>query len=123
MFDEYNYNSETPPQGSQNSDAEEDSSTFEIPLNTLIECLNIFGTAGSSVSAAGSGGTSGKYKKWKRAGDDSDQEGDHDGRGRRHSNGTSSTKGIDSYFGSTSDKGTGMRMTYIGSGYPLTLLM
>ncbi|KAJ7118827.1 Rad1/Rec1/Rad17 [Mycena epipterygia] len=126
VFDEFTYNSETPaaPQGSQNSDAEEDSSAFEIPLNTLIECLNIFGTAGSSVSAVGTGGTSGKYKKWKRAGDDSDQEGDdNDGRSRRHSNGTSSARGIDSYFGSTSDKGTGMRMTYAGSGYPLTLLI
>ncbi|KAJ6606366.1 Rad1/Rec1/Rad17 [Mycena vulgaris] len=104
VFDEYTYNSESTavPHGSQNSDSEEDDAAFEIPLNTLIECLNIFGTAGSS------------FKKWKRA---------DDPRGRRHSNGGSSAKGIDQYFGSTSEKGTGMRMSYAGSGYPLTLLI
>ncbi|KAJ7677254.1 Rad1/Rec1/Rad17 [Mycena rosella] len=107
---------------SQNSDPDEDNAAFEIPLNTLIECLNIFGTAGYSASASGAGGTTGKYKKWKRAGEDSDQEGDEDdARGRRQSNGTA--RGIDSYFGSAAEKGTGMRMTYAGSGYPLTLLI
>ncbi|KAJ7168370.1 Rad1/Rec1/Rad17 [Mycena crocata] len=123
IFDEYTYNPETPaaPQDSQNSDREEEEevAAFEIPLNTLIDCLNIFGTAGSST--AGAGGTTGKYKKWKRAGEDSDPEGDEDdARGRRSSAGTA--RGIDQYFGG-SDKGTGMRMTYAGSGHPLTLLI
>ncbi|KAF8191492.1 Rad1/Rec1/Rad17 [Mycena galopus ATCC 62051] len=122
VFDEYTYNSETPAADSQTSDPEEDNSAFEIPLNTLIECLNIFGTAGSSGAATG-GGT-GKYTKWKRAGDGSDHEGDDDdGRGRRSSNGAGGTRTIDNYFGSTSDKGTGMRMSYTGSGFPLTLLI
>jgi cell cycle checkpoint protein len=124
IFDEYTYNSESPaaPQNSQTSEPEEEeaNSAFEIPLNTLIECLNIFGTAGSS--GAGTGAATGKYKKWKRAGDDSDQEGDEDnGQGRRSSNG--GARGIEHYFGNASDKATGMRMSYAGSGFPLTLLM
>ncbi|KAJ7684525.1 Rad1/Rec1/Rad17 [Mycena polygramma] len=126
IFDEYTYNSESPaaPQDSQTSEPEEeDNSAFEIPLNTLIECLNIFGTAGSSGSAAGTSGTTGKYKKWKRAGDDSDQEGDDDDGHRRRSSNGAGGKSIDHYFGAASDKGTGMRMTYAGSGFPLTLLI
>ncbi|KAJ7221667.1 Rad1/Rec1/Rad17, partial [Mycena pura] len=123
IFDEYIYHPDpsTSVALSQNSDDDEDNAVFEIPLNTLIECLNIFGTAGaSSGSAAGGGGGTGRYTKWKRAGDDSDQEagGDDD---RRRSN--ANTRGIDQYFGSASDKGTGMRMTYAGSGFPLTLLI
>ncbi|KAJ7243420.1 Rad1/Rec1/Rad17 [Mycena haematopus] len=125
VFDEYTYNSETPtaPRDSQTSDPEEeDNSAFEIPLNTLIECLNIFGTAGSS--GAGVGNATGKYNKWKRAEDGSDQERDDDnGRGRRSSNGTGGPRGLDNYFSSASDKGTGMRMSYAGSGFPLTLLI
>ncbi|KAJ7349030.1 Rad1/Rec1/Rad17 [Mycena albidolilacea] len=124
IFDEYTYNSESAaaPQNSQTSEPEEEeaNSAFEIPLNTLIECLNIFGTAGSS--GAGTGAATGKYKKWKRAGDDSDQEGDEDnGQGRRSSNG--GARGIEHYFGNASDKATGMRMSYAGSGFPLTLLI
>ncbi|KAF7359202.1 Cell cycle checkpoint protein RAD1 [Mycena sanguinolenta] len=125
VFDEYTYNSETAtaPQDSQNSDPdEEDNVAFEIPLNTLIECLNIFGTAGSIGAVTGS--STGTYKKWKRSGDGSDQEGDDDdGHGRRTSSGTGGTRGIENYFGNASDKGTGMRMSYAGSGCPLTLLI
>ncbi|KAK7035810.1 cell cycle checkpoint protein RAD1 [Favolaschia claudopus] len=124
-FDEYTYHSETPPapQNSQDSDGDEDdNSAFEIPLNTLIECLNIFGTAGSSGSGAGAGNATSKYKKWKRPGEDSEPEGDDDDRGWRSSNGGSGARGIDQYFGNT-EKGTGMRMSYAGSGFPLTLLI
>ncbi|KAJ6620299.1 Rad1/Rec1/Rad17 [Mycena sp. CBHHK59/15] len=131
VFDEYTYNSELPPapQNSQNSDTEEeDNAAFEIELNTLLECLNIFGTAGPSTSSM-TGGKTGRYKRWKKTGEDSDQDDDEDSRGRggrgRHSkeNDTSSAKGIDQYFSSNKEKGTGMRMTYAGSGYPLTLLI
>ncbi|KAJ7611609.1 Rad1/Rec1/Rad17 [Roridomyces roridus] len=122
VFDEFTYNSENPPAAPPDSqtsdqDEDEDNAAFEVPLNTLIECLNIFGTAGPSASAGNSGG---KYKKWK---EDSDHEGDEeaDAGGRRRQ--SSSSKGIDSYFGSAAGKGTGMRMTYAGSGYPLTLLI
>ncbi|KAJ7184396.1 Rad1/Rec1/Rad17 [Mycena filopes] len=137
IFDEYTYNSESPhtaPPNSQDSEPheeEEDNSAFEVPLNTLIECLNIFGTAGASGSAggAGAGAGAGNYKKWKRAGEDSDGDGDDgDARGRRSSHGGGGGGGggnrsIDQYFGNAADKGTGMRMTYAGSGFPLTLLI
>lgn len=131
IFDEYAYHSESPPQlqssDSQDVAEEGDNAAFEIPLNTLIECLNIFGTAGGAPSASGSG-ASGKYKKWKRAGDDSDQDrhnDDGDGgrdKGWRPGSGGASG-GIEQYFSGGSEKRTGMRMSYAGAGYPLTLLM
>lgn len=122
IFDEYAYSSENPAlappsQDSQNGE-QMDNAAFEIPLNTLIECLNIFGTAGPASTNTNS---SGKYKKWKKAGEDSDHDDDDEGgRGRgNHGN----ARGIESYFGGGSEKRTGMRMTYAGTGYPLTLLM
>lgn len=100
-----------------------DNAAFEIPLNTLIECLNIFGTAGP----ASTNSSAGKYKKWRKAGDDSDHDDGDEGRARGgRSNGANNSgvgaRGIESYFGG-SEKRTGMRMTYAGAGYPLTLLM
>ncbi|KZT20264.1 Rad1-domain-containing protein [Neolentinus lepideus HHB14362 ss-1] len=100
MFDEYQYNDpgELVPTHSQ----EGSSVAFEIRLSTLIECLNIFGTAGL---ASGS-----KFKKPRNVAGDADD--DSDGAG-----GT-----LDKFFhGNT--KGTGMRMSYAGSGYPLTLVL
>ena len=92
-----------------------DNAAFEIPLNTLIECLNIFGTAGPASTNTSN---SGKYKKWKKAGEDSDHDDDDEG-GRGRGN----ARGIDSYFGGGSERRTGLRMSYAGTGYPLTLLM
>ncbi|RDB24017.1 Cell cycle checkpoint protein RAD1 [Hypsizygus marmoreus] len=116
VFDEYCYRSENPPvvasQDSQDSEIV-DNTAFEVPLNTLIECLNIFGTAGSTSANV----TTSKFKKWKKAGDDSDND-DDGGRGR-----SAGGRGIDSYFGGGSEKRTGMRLTYAGAGYPLTLLL
>ena len=149
VFDEYAYHSETPhplpraakPQKSKRSqtepnasgtesdseneenNAEElDNAAFEIPLNTLIECLNIFGTAGPINAMAAISGSSGgggapsnskQAKKWRRVGDgDSDSEGRAGGRG------------LEAYFGpSAGEKRTGMRLSYPGAGYPLTLIM
>ncbi|TFK34832.1 Rad1/Rec1/Rad17 [Crucibulum laeve] len=131
IFDEYAYHSESPPaeqssQLSQDGDDEQepevvDNAAFEIPLNTLIECLNIFGTAGP-VSTNNSGD---KFKKWRRAEDGSDDDdGDDNGRrgGRRGVSGGGGGP-LDAYFGGGSEKRTGMRMSYAGSGYPLTLLI
>jgi cell cycle checkpoint protein len=125
IFDEYSYRSENPaptPQSQDSQNGEQlDNAAFEIPLNTLIECLNIFGTAGpASTNANGTG----KYKKWKKTGEDSDHDDENEGgggggRGRNGGN----ARGIESYFAGGSEKRTGMRMTYAGSGYPLTLLM
>ncbi|KAK7037464.1 checkpoint clamp complex protein Rad1 [Paramarasmius palmivorus] len=110
VFDEYEYHPEDQEgQSAHNKEDEEvleedpdeqKATAFELPLNTLIECLNIFGTAGGS-------------------GDESGDEADGNGRRRRQgANGGS----LDQFFG-RSDKRTSMRMTYMGTGYPLTLLI
>ena len=144
VFDEYTYHAEPPqvpkpkrrqtdPNASgtesyseneeDEAQAEEpDNAAFEIPLNTLIECLNIFGTAGilnatTAISGSSGGGgapsNSKQAKKWRRAGD-----GDSDGEGR------AGRRGIEAYFGSgAGEKRTGMRLSYAGAGYPLTLIM
>ncbi|KAH0584433.1 Cell cycle checkpoint protein RAD1 [Termitomyces sp. J132] len=112
IFDEYSYQSDA-IQSSQESEGAEINVGFEIPLNTLIECLNIFGTAGAPPTNA-----SIKYKKWKKAGNDSDHDDDDDRRGR----GRSEARGLDAYF-SGPDKRTGMRLTYVGPGNPLTLVL
>ncbi|KAF8061634.1 Rad1/Rec1/Rad17 [Lyophyllum atratum] len=118
-FDEYAYRSENPAvessQGSEDVDLA-DNVAFEVPLNTLIECLNIFGTAGAASTNVSSGN---KYKKWKKAGEDSDH-GDDDERGGRGR--SAANRGIDTYFTGGSER-TGMRMTYAGAGHPLTLLL
>lgn len=146
VFDEYTYHAEPPPRAAARpqkhkprqadpnasgteSDSEDgenneelDNAAFEIPLNTLIECLNIFGTAGAMNAMAASSGSSGgggappnskQAKKWRRVGD-----GDSDGEGR------AGGRGIDAYFGpNAGEKRTGMRLSYPGVGYPLTLIM
>ena len=146
VFDEYTYHAEPPPRApakpqkhkprqadpnasGTESDSEDgenneelDNAAFEIPLNTLIECLNIFGTAGAMNAMAASSGSSGgggappnskQAKKWRRVGD-----GDSDGEGR------AGGRGIDAYFGpNAGEKRTGMRLSYPGVGYPLTLIM
>ncbi|KAF9048296.1 Rad1-domain-containing protein [Hymenopellis radicata] len=121
IFDEYEYHSES-EEGSQekaeaDDDDDEDSAAFEIPLNTLIECLNIFGTAGGSNYTGSSGG---KFTRWRRVGGEDSDGGDGDdmpasnnGRG----------KGLHNFFSGGSEKRTGMRMSYAGAGYPLTLLL
>ena len=138
IFDEYVYHADgQPPTSSQNSDdeGEVDNAAFEIPLNILIDCLNIFGTAGPATSSSG-GGTA-NYKRWRQVDeDDSDEtrdDGDNGGRGRgggrggRRGGGGGGRVGaggtIETYFGSGTDKATSMRMSYAGAGYPLTLLM
>ncbi|EGN96243.1 hypothetical protein SERLA73DRAFT_185884 [Serpula lacrymans var. lacrymans S7.3] len=100
-------------------DAHSATSAFEIPLNTLIECLNIFGTAGISSASAGT-----KYKKWKRAEDGSDHDGDDGDRPNRQRPGANVPlhNRIDHYFGG-GEKRTSMNMSYAGPGYPLTLLL
>jgi len=97
MFEEYTYHPEASQQRAVNNAA------FEIPLNTLIECLNIFGT--STIS------TTSKTKKWKQNAEDGGMDYDNDRTGP-----------LDRYFPSPG-KGTAMRMSYDGTGYPLTLHM
>ena len=122
-FDEWNYAVDAPqPILSQLSGADADPSSvsFDIPLNTLIECLNIYGSP--SMSAAGSGSS---HRKWRREGDRSDDERYEERRdGRQQARGTNDTPAnsrIDQYFGGGSDKRTRMRLSYGGIGHPLTL--
>jgi len=98
MFDEFVYNA---------PDGENASTIFELRLDNLLECLNIFGSGFASVN-------SGSEPRSKRLnGNDSDDERGPNGNGR-----------IDHYFQRTSDsKHTGMRMSYAGPGHPLVLLM
>lgn len=107
MFEEYTYHPETSQLQSQPAlDSQlptTNNAAFEIPLNTFIECLNIFGT--SNVS------TTSKTKKWKQNAEDGGMDHDDDRTGP-----------LDRYFPS-SGKGTAMRMSYDGTGYPLTLHM
>lgn len=94
----------------EDDETERNDTVFEIQLHTLIECLNIFGTAGPVALPAS--GMAAKPKRWRRHGDDEEPD-DRNGRGR-----------LEMHFGQGgSEKRTGLRMTYSGAGYPLTLLM
>ncbi|TFK46027.1 Rad1-domain-containing protein [Heliocybe sulcata] len=104
IFDEYEYNDPDFTQSqSQTQSSQATVVPFEIRLNTLIECLNIFGTAGLSS------GSKQQHKKPRNNIGDDDDDSDRDGP-------------LDKFFqGNT--KGTGMRMSYAGAGYPLTLIL
>jgi cell cycle checkpoint protein len=132
IFDEYKYHPDINPPEPEPFLNDPDSSqheeetyhvALEIPLNTLVECLNIFGTAGVSASSAFQ-----KHKQWRRADDRSDHDRDDDhvdddapSRNRRGAGGAGGGR-IDQYF-SSSEKRTGMRLTYAGAGCPLPLIM
>ncbi|KAI0737871.1 Rad1-domain-containing protein [Daedaleopsis nitida] len=113
VFDEYIYNPEAAqatqePEPSQ-EEIEEMSTVFEIPLNTLLECLNIFGTAGLAVS------------KKKNGNDDDDISGLPRRRDKGKGRADEGNSRLDQWF--APGKGTGMRMSYPGPGHPLTLLI
>ncbi|KAL0577082.1 checkpoint clamp complex protein Rad1 [Marasmius crinis-equi] len=122
VFDEYEYHGESVEE-EQDTQQEAYNSAFEIHLNTLIECLNIFGTAGGS---GGSG--SGKHVQWKQAGagEEQNSSGDEDagdGKGKsRKKTAQGGNTSLDLFF-TKSERKTSMRMSYLGSGYPLTLLI
>jgi len=128
MFDEFKYKRHTRDVSQeydldQNRDRDQDSdndsdaeATFDIPINTLLECLNIFGT-GFSVAVTDNK----KRKKWKQDSDGSDRE-----TGWSRSKKTVPPKNnatIDQFFFSDGGKKTGMRMSYAGVGYPLVLIL
>jgi cell cycle checkpoint protein len=101
IFDEYNFDSSSLPasQISQDDDAEASPTplVFEIPLNTLLDCLNIFGTASASAT------TSSKLRRWKEDAGETERE--------------------DGPVTSIGTTGTGMRLVYGRVGEPLTLIM
>ncbi|KAF9553821.1 Rad1-domain-containing protein [Agrocybe pediades] len=107
---------------------------FEIPLNTLAECLNIFGTAGpvpsnSASRSSGSGGGRGRGKgenggrRYQRLNEANPENNNNEGgeEGAEGENG----RGIDAYFDGKSGKAstTSMRLSYMGDGFPLTLII
>ncbi|KAI0806889.1 Rad1/Rec1/Rad17 [Fomes fomentarius] len=120
VFDEFEYNPEAArssqdPKPSQEED-EEQTTAFEIPLNTLMDCLNILGTAGVAPNSTS--------KKKKNADDDSDggtgARRRDKGKGRADDLAAGNSR-LEQWF--TPGKGTGMRMSYAGPGHPLTLLV
>ncbi|KAK2460638.1 hypothetical protein APHAL10511_007108 [Amanita phalloides] len=120
LFDEYAFLHARCGEAMDSSQATEiDNMAFEIPLNTVIECLNIFGSAGMSSSAGGS------YKAWKTTdGEPENDEGENDNdRNKQRRDGVRSGRGIESYFGGGSEKRTSMRLSYAGPGYPLTFIL
>jgi cell cycle checkpoint protein len=121
LFDEYTYTPEPQdPSATQESESGgEANTTFEIPLDTLMECLNIFGTAMSSFSQAYFDNR--KKKRWRQEEGDEDEGGGR-GRGKRGGAPKGNTT-IDQFFSSSGEKKTGMRMTYAGAGHPLTLIL
>ncbi|GBE82696.1 hypothetical protein SCP_0410810 [Sparassis crispa] len=121
VFDDYTYNPEalsSSQDSSQKEDEDEEqrNTAFEIPLNTFIECLNVFGTAGGVA-------TTPKFRQWRRDDDlDRDERNDDEaGPSDRARSKASGNARIDQFF--DSEKGTGMRMSYAGAGYPLSMLV
>ncbi|KAG2020730.1 hypothetical protein CC2G_006038 [Coprinopsis cinerea AmutBmut pab1-1] len=131
VFDEYAYHSEA-EQGRVRNDGEnnetrrqcdefdedeednDNNAAFQVHLNILIECLNIFGTAGPVAAPITSSATN--FKKWRRDEDEGDD--NHEG-GRR---GGGDNRRLEAYLGGP-EKRTSMRLSYPGNGYPLTLLI
>ncbi|WVQ99013.1 hypothetical protein IAU59_006145 [Kwoniella sp. CBS 9459] len=102
LFHEFKFN---PP---------ETPATFELSLDALLQCLNIFGNAGStSASGAGpsaGGGGRGK-RRWAGEGEGPDIDEDSAGGGA----GDSGRR--------KEGKRTGMRMTWMGMGHDLSVLL
>jgi cell cycle checkpoint protein len=125
LFDEYKYKPDpTEAHSSQDEEPyEEPITTFTVSLDTLLECLNIFGTGSSFLSQASMENQ--KRKKWKHDSDDSDGgRGDRGkGGGRRGGGPPKGNTTINQFFWSNNEKKTGMRMTYAGLGHPLTLIL
>lgn len=95
-----------------------DSVIFEVPLDAVLETLNIFGSGMpvSSSNPSGGGNFGGKR------GDD-DDESRRTGRTVDLNSGTNNAK-LEHYFRPQQElKKTGMKMGYGGPGYPLTFLL
>lgn len=122
LFDDFKYT--PPPQDKEEQPSSQDSEAdpgtmFAISLETLLECLNIFGTGGSGISQSSLENR--KKKKWKHDSDDSD-----DGGGRRQHKRNGIPKGnttLDQFFFTGGGKKTGMRLSYAGAGHPLVLIL
>ncbi|KAG8897495.1 ssDNA endodeoxyribonuclease, partial [Tulasnella sp. 403] len=107
IFDAFNFN---PPE-TESQDDEAAHVSFEVDLSTLLTVLDIFGTAGPLL-ALNSGATGrGKKGKW----------GSRDDEGEFVDPNPAGV-GIERFFERTG-KTTGMRMTYMGTGHPVSLTL
>ena len=86
---------------------------FEIPLHTLMDCLNVFGTAGQAPGAGS--------KKKKDGDDDDGAGGGKKDKGKGRADADAGNARLEEWF--APGKGTGMRMSYAGPGHPLTVLV
>lgn len=126
MFDEFIYDAdlaaELDPDPPNDDEPNAPKRTiFEVNLQTMIDCLNVFGTASATASSA-TAAKKHKYAGW----DKPDQGGDDDrgegssSKGKGNANGSVSRNGrIDQYMGNGT--GTALKMTYAGPGQPLVL--
>ncbi|KAL1410990.1 checkpoint clamp complex protein Rad1 [Vanrija albida] len=76
---------------------------FEISLDALLQSLNIFGNAGGGAGVVPSVGGGSKKRRWAGEGEERDDEDGWRARGR--------------------ERRTGMRLTWLGTGYPLSILL
>ncbi len=89
---------------------------FEIALDVLLECLNLFGSGAPAVTAAPN------KKKWKGNNDSDDEVPGLIGKTVNLNSGGEHK--LDQYFQNANEtRKTGMRMGYGGAGYPLTLFL
>lgn len=83
----------------------DDASCFEISLDALLQCLNIFGNAGAGAGPLPGAGKGKKSRRWAGEGEAGEDEStEWRARGR-------------------SERRTGMRMTWAGEGHPLTIIL
>ncbi|KAI5124511.1 hypothetical protein M0805_003035 [Coniferiporia weirii] len=116
LFDEFVY---TPDETLQ-EDGEEHSTVLSFQLNTLLECLNIFGTA----SGSGGGSQAGHRQVWRRSEEsDNEDESKAQRNGQRKRSQNNGNSRIDSFFYRADGKGTSMRLSYAGEGHPLAMLL
>lgn len=71
---------------------------FEISLDAMLQCLNIFGNAGAGGGALPAAGR--KKQRWAGEGDEDETE-----------------------WRTAKGRSTGMRMTWAGPGYPLSMIL
>lgn len=94
-----------------------DAESFEISLDALLQCLNIFGNAGGGGAPMGGGGGVKSRRRWAGEGEDSAQDGGANGATSGGGDDWRASRGRDSY------KRTFMRMTWCGPGSPLQILL
>jgi len=110
IFDEFTYSppirppslSPTPPVPSQTEEA----TVLEFPLHTFIDSLSIFSTGPAPSVSEGRA----QNRRWMRDRENAADDGAPRGR-------------IEAYFGATTGKSVGMRLSYAGEGHPLSLLI